>query len=71
MKAKPIYSIVDEIDAMEDALHEAGYSIAALCRRAQIRESTWQRWKKSAHRPQLDTWYRACDAFEEMVNAPA
>ena len=56
---------------METALKKQGHSVAELCRRAEIAETTWQRWKKGpadgGYEPRGKTWRAALAAYDELT----
>jgi hypothetical protein len=47
------------------ALH--GISVARLCRRADLAESTWHRWTKNGLLPRPKTWRRVTEAVDALV----
>jgi hypothetical protein len=59
------------IEDMEARLKAAGHSVDAFCRAAQMSRATWTRWKTGKFAPQMQTWTRACEAFEAMTAADA
>lgn len=47
---------LNEIDAMERRLSDAGLTVSDLCREAKIAETTWGRWKRGDFFP---SWKKA------------
>jgi len=58
----------DKIKEMEGKLREAGVPVDALCASANIRRSTWTRWKAGVNSPNLTTWDRVSTAFGRLVS---
>lgn len=49
-------------DELEQRATAAGLTVAALCRGAGIRESTWWRWRNGITRPTLAVYERIVEA---------
>ena len=62
---------VASVVALEAALSAAGVSVARLCRRADISQSTWHRWKVANMTPRGGTWNRLMAALAELSPALA
>jgi hypothetical protein len=45
-----------DIAGLEERLSREGVSVARLCRRADIAQSTWHRWKKGESIPRPKVW---------------
>jgi predicted transcriptional regulator len=56
----------DEIEAKAKA---AGLSIAEVCRRARVAQSTFSRWKVGKTKPTLGVYQRLCEAVEPASEA--
>lgn len=57
----------EQIPEMERALTERGLSVAELCRRAEIAETTWGRWKRGDFHPSFKAWANVAKAYSELV----
>lgn len=57
----------DDIPKMETKLTEKGFSVAELCRRAGIAETTWGRWKRKEFMPSFRAWTDVITAYGKMV----
>lgn len=51
-------------ELLEDRARTAGLSMAEVCRRAGIAQSTFSRWKSGTTEPTLDVYRRLCEAVE-------
>ncbi|MCA0204326.1 MAG: transposase [Proteobacteria bacterium] len=56
-----------DIPEMERQLSEAGKTVAEMCRRAEIAETTWGRWKRQEFEPTMRLWRAATTAFNELT----
>jgi hypothetical protein len=56
-----------DIPNMEASLADKGFSVADLCRRAKIAETTWWRWKQGNFNPSWRAWFDVQTAFLEMT----
>ena len=54
------------IPTVEAALSEAGISIASMCRRAEIAQSSWHRWKLNGVTPRESSRARVSAALESL-----
>lgn len=57
----------DNIPEMEAALAASGASVAEMCRRAGIAETTWGRWKRREVSPTFKTWGSVVCAFQGLT----
>lgn len=48
---------------VEEQIKAAGSTVPELLHRAEIYRSTWQRWKRGDHAPQMTVWQRVLDAM--------
>lgn len=55
------------IPEMEEALRARGVPVAELCRRAQVAETTWGRWKNGSVSPTFKSWDAISEAFEVIL----
>lgn len=55
----------------EERARSAGLSIAELCRRAGIFQSTWTRWKSGATQPNFKSWNAVIRALEDAERGEA
>lgn len=49
----------------------AGLSIAEVCRRADVYQSTWTRWKRGVNDPNFGTWNKVMRVIEQAERARA
>ncbi len=59
----------ETIRRMEDQLKHAGASVSQLCDEANIKRSTWTRWKAAKVAPNMATWERTLSAFDSLVQS--
>lgn len=59
----------ERLTRIETDLAERGVSIAALCRRAEIAQTTWLRWKRGK-KPQPRTIRAVEEAFLHLMAEP-
>lgn len=57
-----------DIQAMEAQLSEAGIPVAELCRRADIAETTWGRWKGGKFHPSYSAWTKVTKAYSQIIS---
>ena len=57
----------ENIPQMEVALAERGIPVAELCRRAEIAETTWGRWKRKEFMPSYRSWKAVKSAFADLL----
>lgn len=62
--------IKDEVLKIESRLARVGLRPEALHRESGVAPSTWQRWKRGAHGPNIATWDR-CLAAADRLCGPA
>lgn len=56
-----------EIARLERALKARNVSVARLCLRAEINQSTWMRWKRGiTKQPRGQTWERIVEAASSL-----
>jgi predicted transcriptional regulator len=55
----------------EDRARAAGLSIAEVCRRAGVYQSTWTRWKRGSNAPNFGTWNKVLRVIEGAEQARA
>lgn len=60
-----------DIPEMERKLNDAGVPVAELCRRAQIAETTWGRWKGEKFNPSFSAWEKVAAAYGEIIKPKA
>ncbi|WP_147435538.1 helix-turn-helix domain-containing protein [Paenirhodobacter hankyongi] len=70
MTVSTISSHPDNIPEMEAALSERGISVAEMCRRASVAETTWGRWKRKEVSPTFKTWDAVGKAFRALIDVP-
>lgn len=68
MTVSNISSHPDNIPKMEAALSERGISVAEMCRRASVAETTWGRWKRKEVSPTFKTWDAVGEAFKALID---
>lgn len=56
-----------DIITLENRLRESGFSVASVCRRADMAESTWWRWKHGRSAPTPRMWGRVEAAIAEIT----
>lgn len=56
-----------DIAKMEETLSGSGIPVAELCRRANIAETTWGRWKGGKFKPSYSAWERVADAYQAII----
>tara|TARA_R100000935_G_scaffold4757_1_gene11160 strand:- start:294 stop:524 length:231 start_codon:yes stop_codon:yes gene_type:complete len=61
----------NDIPEMEAALAERGFSVAELCRRASIAETTWGRWKRGEFMPSFRAWGSVTKAYSALLAGPS
>lgn len=59
--------IANSIAEIERRLKAARFSVARLCREAEIDPTTWQRWKNSDTKPRGREWWRAMGACSKLI----
>jgi predicted transcriptional regulator len=59
----------EEIEKMEFALTAKSLTVADLCRKASIAQTTWGRWKRGEVEPNFRTWNSVMDAFTDLMKA--
>ena len=52
---------------VKQRLAQHGISVARLCRRADLAESTWHRWTVMGGVPRESSWNRVLEALEALV----
>lgn len=55
------------IPQIEDALSARGITVAELCRRAGIAQTTWGRWKKGVVSPTFKTWDAVSASYHDLI----
>ncbi len=63
-------TVESQIRTMESKLQEAGETVGDLCLRADVARSTWVRWKNGQRQPNMGTWVKVIQAFDELVSSP-
>lgn len=57
-----------DIRRLERRLQKAGISIAAVCRRADLNQTSWVKWKNGTSSAKIETWRRAERAAEALID---
>ncbi len=60
-----------DIPVMEANLAANGATVAELCRRASIAQTTWGRWKNGTVLPGFRAWDAASAAYKSLVSEDA
>lgn len=60
----------NQIPETEKVLASKGVSVAELCRRAEISESTWGRWKNNTFMPSYRVAKRVDQAISDILADP-
>ena len=63
-------NIQDETRAMTAKLRSVGVTDLEFCQQAEIDKGTWVRWKRGVG-PKLETWIRAVNKFNAIIDAKA
>lgn len=58
---------VAAISTIEARLKQAGISVAAMLRQADVAASQWTRWKARHHEPHRTTWNRIVVATNDLT----
>jgi hypothetical protein len=59
--------VPQDCQKIETRLTRAGASVGALCTRAGIARSTWQRWKSETTAPNMGTWTAVLAAVDALA----
>lgn len=71
MESQNMHIHPDRIPEMEAALRDRGIPVAELCRKAQVAETTWGRWKKKSVSPTFKSWDAVSQAYQSMIASGA
>lgn len=63
--------IPEEVARIEKALAARGIPVAALCRKAAVARSTWDRWGRATTQPNMRTWAQVQAAADKLLADPA
>lgn len=58
----------NNIGDMEAALSARGIPVAELCRRAEIAQTTWGRWKGGKVSPTFKTWDTVSAVYHALIS---
>jgi hypothetical protein len=61
---------LDRIKEIEMQLLSRKISVSQLCRRADLAQTTWVRWKKAEYPPSVKAWARVEAAFAAICLDP-
>lgn len=56
-----------DIPTMEGALAERGITVPEFCKKSEIDETTWWRWRSGKLLPRMSNWLRVCEVYEGIV----
>lgn len=67
MESQNINIHPSSIPEMERAILARGIPVAELCRRANVAETTWGRWKRGAVSPTFKSWDAVTEAYRAII----
>jgi predicted transcriptional regulator len=64
-------SFTEVVAKIEEGLVEKGFTVADLCRKAGIAQTTWGRWKGGKFEPRDKTKQVVIDAYNALIEGAA